>query len=92
MYDSYKNLAIRILFYDCKMHEMLFNLLLKGMNRGFVSINYIVVNRSLKKIKLPAKMFENMEWLGGGNKKNLITFQEMRLCFEQAIVKQLPNM
>jgi hypothetical protein len=57
------------------MHEMLFNLLLKGMNRGFVSINYIVVNRSLKKIKLPAKMFENMEWLGGGNKKTSSLFR-----------------
>jgi hypothetical protein len=69
MYDSYKNLAIRVYFNDCKMREMLFNLLLKGMNQGYVSINYIVVNRSVKKIKIRAKMFENPGWLGDGNKK-----------------------
>lgn len=48
---------------------MLFNLLLKGVNRGFVSINYLVVNTLLKQKKSLSKMSENLEWLGAENKK-----------------------
>lgn len=48
---------------------MLFNLLLKGVNRGFVSINYLVVNSMVKQIKSLSKITENPDWLGDGNKK-----------------------
>lgn len=51
------------------MQEMLFNLLLKGMNEGFVSINYVVVNRMKKQADFSAKMEEIQKGLGAEIKK-----------------------
>lgn len=57
------------------MQEMLFNLLLKGMNEGFVSINYVVVNRMKKQADFSAKMEETQKGLGAGNKKTSSHFR-----------------
>jgi hypothetical protein len=92
MFDSYKNLAIRDLFYDCKMSEMLFNLLLNRVNKAFGPINYIGVNRSTKKINPSLRCPETGNgWVPNIKKPHHFLGDEAS-CFEQAIVKQLSNM
>jgi hypothetical protein len=57
------------------MSEMLLTLLLNRVNQAFGPINYIVVNRSVKRIKSLPKMAINREWLGAENKKTSSLFR-----------------